>query len=126
MGTGKVAGKSHQGRRRPVRRLRPPSPVANPPAGSSSFLPSLSRSHTHLSLISTLVSLSNRVEEKKKKKKKAKINRYRSGKKKEKERSGRKENKEGSKEENQQWVRDPMHDIEKKKRIIQFFLYIYH
>jgi hypothetical protein len=54
--------------------------VANPPARSSSFLPSLSRSHTHLSLISTLVSLSNRVEEKRK----AKRNRDGSGKKKEK------------------------------------------
>jgi hypothetical protein len=97
--------------------------VANPPVGSSSFLPSLSRSHTHLSLISTLVSLSNRVEEKKKRK--AKRNRDRSGKKKEKEGSGRKENKEGSKEGNQQWVRDPMRDIEKREdNTILFYTYI--
>jgi hypothetical protein len=45
-------------------------------------------------------------------------------KKKEKERSGMKENKEGSKEGNQQWVRDPMRDIEKREDNTILFIHI--
>jgi len=73
MGTGKknIIGKRHQEtspvrvRGLPVRRRRPPSPVAHPPAGSPSFLPSLSRSTPISSSLTPLVSLSDCVRRKK-------------------------------------------------------------
>jgi len=90
MGAGKHHRKRHQetsparDRGLPVRRRRPPSPVAHPPAGSPSFLPCLSRSTPISPSLTPLVSLSDCVKrktcreeeekrkEKKKKKRKAK------------------------------------------------------